>query len=50
MLRSTSRILTMHAGTTPRPADLREMVVAKASGEAVDEAKLNELIDQLLAG
>jgi len=49
MLRSTSRILTMHAGTTPRPADLREMVVAKASGEAVDEAKLNERLRAAIA-
>ena len=28
MLYSTDRILTTHAGSLPRPADLREMVVA----------------------
>ena len=32
MLYSTDRILTTHAGSLPRPADLREMVVARASG------------------
>ena len=40
MLRSTERILTMHAGTTPRVPDLRQMVVDKSSGEKVDEAAL----------
>ena len=40
MLRSTDRILTMHAGTLPRPADIRERVMAKSRGEQVDDAQL----------
>jgi 5-methyltetrahydropteroyltriglutamate--homocysteine methyltransferase len=38
MLYSTDRILTTHAGSLPRPPDLREMVLAKANGAAVDPA------------
>ena len=33
MIYSTDRILTAHAGSLPRPDDLREMVLAKARGE-----------------
>ena len=40
MLYSTERIMTTHAGSLPRPADLRDMVVAKASGQAHDAAAL----------
>jgi 5-methyltetrahydropteroyltriglutamate--homocysteine methyltransferase len=40
MKRSTDRILTTHAGVLPRPDDLREMVLAKSAGKAVDEAAL----------
>lgn len=40
MLYSTDRILTTHAGSLPRPADLRETVVARASGEAYDAEAL----------
>jgi 5-methyltetrahydropteroyltriglutamate--homocysteine methyltransferase len=35
--RSTSRILTTHVGSLPRPADLLEMNDAKASGRPVDQ-------------
>ncbi len=38
MLYSTDRILTTHAGSLPRPPDLRDMVLAKANGTAVDPA------------
>ena len=38
MIYSTDRILTTHAGSLPRPDDLREMVLAKARGEPVDQA------------
>jgi 5-methyltetrahydropteroyltriglutamate--homocysteine methyltransferase len=38
MKRSTERILTTHAGSLPRPADLLEMVQARAAGRSVDEA------------
>ena len=40
MLYSTDRIMTTHAGSLPRPADLRDVVVAKANGEAYDAAVL----------
>ena len=38
MQRSTDRILTTHAGSLPRPDDLRAMILQKQQGEAVDEA------------
>ncbi len=41
MLYSTDRIQTTHAGSLPRPADLREMVVARMSGQSFDQAKLD---------
>jgi 5-methyltetrahydropteroyltriglutamate--homocysteine methyltransferase len=41
MLYSTDRIMTTHAGSLPRPADLRDMVMAKSRGEKVDEAALD---------
>ena len=37
MLRSEGRILTTHAGSLPRPAELTAMFVKKSRGEAVDE-------------
>ena len=37
MLYSTDRIKTTHAGSLPRPPDLRDMVMKKAAGEAIDE-------------
>jgi 5-methyltetrahydropteroyltriglutamate--homocysteine methyltransferase len=42
MSRDTDRILTTHAGSLPRPPGLREMVVAKASGEPYDPAAFDE--------
>jgi len=41
MLYSTDRILVTHAGSLPRPSDLRAMVVAKAAGEPYDGAALS---------
>jgi 5-methyltetrahydropteroyltriglutamate--homocysteine methyltransferase len=38
MLYSTDRILTTHAGSLPRPPELRDMVLGKANGAAVDPA------------
>jgi 5-methyltetrahydropteroyltriglutamate--homocysteine methyltransferase len=38
MQHSTRRILTTHAGSLPRPADLLEMLAAKEQGHTVDEA------------
>ncbi len=37
MKRSTDRILTTHAGSLPRPADLREMLTAKSNGQPYDK-------------
>jgi 5-methyltetrahydropteroyltriglutamate--homocysteine methyltransferase len=42
MKRSTDRILTMHAGSLPRPDDVREMVAARAAGDPHDPGALNE--------
>jgi 5-methyltetrahydropteroyltriglutamate--homocysteine methyltransferase len=41
MIYSTDGILTAHAGSLPRPEDLREMVMAKARGEPYDQAILD---------
>jgi hypothetical protein len=41
MIYSSDRILTAHAGSLPRPDDLREMVLAKARGEPYDQARLD---------
>ena len=38
MQRSTSRILTTHTGSLPRPADLVAMLNAKELGESYDKA------------
>ena len=40
MIYSTDRILTTHAGSLPRPDDVREMVLAKAGGEPYDPCLL----------
>ena len=40
MIYSTDRILTTHAGSLPRPDDVREMVFAKARGEPYEQAAL----------
>src|SRR5712691_6741253 len=49
MLYSTDRILTTHAGSLPRPADLRAMVVAKSAGEAYDAAALDRRLAEAVA-
>jgi 5-methyltetrahydropteroyltriglutamate--homocysteine methyltransferase len=43
---STDRILTTHAGSLPRPPDLKEMVNAKSAGQPVDEAALGRRIQE----
>ena len=48
MIRSTDRIRTMHAGTLPRPNDLRDLVVAKESGQAYDESKFTRLVQSVI--
>jgi 5-methyltetrahydropteroyltriglutamate--homocysteine methyltransferase len=37
MKRSTDRILTSHAGSLPRPDDLREMLIARDAGQPLDQ-------------
>src|SRR4029453_4692354 len=43
MKRSTSRILTTHTGSLPRPDDLAQMVYAGAEGLPVDQAQFMAL-------
>ena len=38
MQHSTSRILTTHAGSLPRPADLLDTLLAREQGKTIDEA------------
>jgi 5-methyltetrahydropteroyltriglutamate--homocysteine methyltransferase len=40
MKRNINRVLTMHAGSLARPPDLREMVLAKSSGQPYDAVAL----------
>jgi 5-methyltetrahydropteroyltriglutamate--homocysteine methyltransferase len=49
MLYSTDRIMTAHAGSLPRPDDLREMVVAKANGEPYDADALDRRLKSAVA-
>lgn len=42
MIYSTDRILTTHAGSLPRPDDLRGMIADKAAGKPFDAAALAE--------
>jgi 5-methyltetrahydropteroyltriglutamate--homocysteine methyltransferase len=49
MLYSSDRILTTHAGSLPRPADLREMVTARANGQAFDTAALDARLKSAVA-
>ena len=44
MLRSEGRILTTHAGSLPRPLDLTRLYAERAAGQAVDEARIAELL------
>jgi 5-methyltetrahydropteroyltriglutamate--homocysteine methyltransferase len=49
MLYSTDRILTTHAGSLPRPHDLRDMVLAKANGTPYDPAVLDDRLKSAVA-
>src|SRR6266481_3661649 len=49
MIYSTDRILTTHAGSLPRPDDLREIVLAKARGEPCDQAALDARLGSAVA-
>lgn len=49
MIYSTDRILSTHAGSLPRPDDLRVMIADKAAGKAYDEAALAERLPSAVA-
>jgi len=46
---STERILVTHAGSLPRPNDLRAMVVAKTAGQPYDQAAINARLPSAVA-
>ncbi len=49
MKRSTDRILVTHAGSLPRPDDLRAMVAARASGQPYDAEALGARVRSAVA-
>jgi len=49
MIYSTDRILTTHAGSLPRPPDLRDLVFAKSRGQAYDPATLERRLTAAVA-
>ena len=49
MLYSTDRILTTHAGSLPRPPDLRDLVAAKASGAPYAPLVLDQRLKSAVA-
>ncbi len=49
MKRSTDRILTTHAGSLPRPQDVRELVTASSEGKPVDQEALDAALDRGVA-
>jgi 5-methyltetrahydropteroyltriglutamate--homocysteine methyltransferase len=49
MHQSTERILVTHAGSLPRPPDLREMVVARTAGQPYDAAALQARLPSAVA-
>ncbi|HUK61447.1 MAG TPA: cobalamin-independent methionine synthase II family protein [Stellaceae bacterium] len=46
---STDRILVTHAGSLPRPPDVRDMVMAKSRGQPYDEGQLARRLDDAVA-
>jgi 5-methyltetrahydropteroyltriglutamate--homocysteine methyltransferase len=49
MLYSKDRILTTHAGSLPRPPELRELVVARTNSRAYDSAALDRHLTEAVA-
>ena len=49
MKRSTDRILTTHAGSLPRPPDLRAMLKARGDGDSIDEQAFTERVRSAVA-
>src|SRR6185503_10014289 len=48
MKRSTSRILTTHVGSLPRPADLLEMMDAKGGDPKAYEQRLRSAVSEIV--
>ena len=46
---STERILVTHAGSLPRPSDLREMILARTAGQPYDAAALQARLPSAVA-
>ena len=46
MQRSDNRILTTHAGSLPRPAELKTLLKAKFEGKPVDAAVFDAAVEQ----
>ncbi|MBI4496443.1 MAG: cobalamin-independent methionine synthase II family protein [Chloroflexi bacterium] len=49
MQRSTNRILVTHAGSLPRPEDVRAMVIARSSGQPYDQGALTRGLHRAVA-
>ncbi len=49
MRRSRDRILTTHAGSLPRPADLDQMIADRETGKDVDAGAFGERVGQAVA-
>jgi 5-methyltetrahydropteroyltriglutamate--homocysteine methyltransferase len=46
MKRSVDRLLTTHTGSLPRPPDLREMLLTKDRGDAVDQTQFDSRVSE----
>ena len=49
MLRSTDRIIVSHAGALPRPEDLRDLLIARESGETHDGSAYDRRVREVVA-
>jgi len=49
MKTSTSRILTTHVGSMPRPESIKAMLRARLAGQDVDEAQLSARVEEAVA-
>jgi 5-methyltetrahydropteroyltriglutamate--homocysteine methyltransferase len=49
MHKSVNHIMTTHTGSLPRGAELNDLLIAEEAGEAVDKAKLNDMIERRVA-
>ena len=49
MKRSTDRILVSHAGALPRPADLRDLLIAKEDGKPYDEPAYSRRVREVVS-